>query len=80
MFVLVAPVLQLDPEAVLSLGTQLMYVFVAQPELRMQVAETIPVVPPVPVKAHWPVDTPLDHSPAAAWGAEEASRYQRTVQ
>lgn len=33
MFVLVAPVLQVDPEAVLSLCAQLMYVFVAQPEL-----------------------------------------------
>lgn len=30
---LVAPVLQVDPEAVLSLGAQLVYVFVAQPEL-----------------------------------------------
>lgn len=79
MFVLVAPVLQVDPEAVLSLGAQLVYVFVAQPELWVQVAETIPVVPPIPVKAHWPVDTPLDHSPASTWGAEEASLYQRTV-
>lgn len=65
MFVLVAPVLQVDPEAVLSLCAQLMYVFVAQPELWVQIAETISVVPPVPVKAHRPVDTPLDHSPAA---------------
>lgn len=80
MFMLVAPVLQVDPEAVLSLGAQLVYVFVAQPELRVQVAKTIPVVPPVPVKAHRPVDTPLDHSPAATWGAEEASHHQRTVQ
>lgn len=52
MFVLVAPVLQVDPEAVLSLGAQLVYVFVPQPELRVQVTETIPVVPPVAVKAH----------------------------
>ena len=80
MLVLVAPVLQVDPEAVLSLGAQLVYVFVAQPELWVQVAETIPVVPPVPVKAHWAVDTPLDHSPAAPFGAEEASCDQRTAQ
>lgn len=33
MFVLVAPVLQVDPKAVLSLGAQLVDVFVAQPEL-----------------------------------------------
>lgn len=33
MFVLVAPVLQVDAETVVSLGAQVMYVFVAQPEL-----------------------------------------------
>lgn len=69
---LVAPVLQVDPEAVLSLGAQLVDVFVAQPELRVQVAETVPVVPPVPVKAHRPVDTPLDHGPAATWGCRRS--------
>lgn len=69
---LVAPVLQVDPEAVLSLGAQLVDVLVAQPELRVQVAETVPVVPPVPVKAHRPVDTPLDHGPAATWGCRRS--------
>lgn len=33
MFVLVAPILQVDAEAVVSLGAQVVYVFVAQPEL-----------------------------------------------
>lgn len=61
---LVAPVLQVDSEAVVSLGAQLMYVFVAQPELRVQVAESILVLPPAAVEAHRAVNTPLDHRPA----------------
>lgn len=52
MLVLVAPVLQVDAETVRSLGAQFMYVFIAQPELGVQVAKTIPVVPPAAVKAH----------------------------
>lgn len=66
MLVLVGPVLQVDPEAVLALGAQLVYVLVAQPELGVEVAETVPVVPPVAVEAHRAVDAPLDHGPAAA--------------
>lgn len=67
-FVIVAPVLQVNSEAVVSLGAQVMYVVIAQPELWVQVAKTIPVVPPVAVKAHGAVNSPLDNSPATTWG------------
>lgn len=48
----VTPVLQVNAEAVVSLGAQVMYVFVAKPELRVQVTKSVPVVPPGAVKAH----------------------------
>lgn len=65
--VLVAPVLQVDAEAVLALAAQVVDVVVAQPELGVQVAEAVPVVPPAAVEAHRAVQAPLDHRPAAAW-------------
>lgn len=64
---LVAPVLQVDAEAVLALAAQFVDVVVAQPELGVQVAEAVPVVPPAAVEAHRAVQAPLDHRPAAAW-------------
>lgn len=52
MFVLVVPVFQVNAKAVVSLGAQVMYVVIAQPELGVQVTKTVPVVPPVAIKAH----------------------------
>lgn len=63
MFMLDAPVFQVDAEAVVSLGAQLMDVIVAQPELWVQVTKSIPVIPPAAVKAHRAIDSPLDHGP-----------------
>lgn len=62
----VAPVLQVDAEAVVSLGAQDVDVIVAQPELGVQVPKTVPVVPPAAVEAQGAVGAPLDHSPASA--------------
>lgn len=61
---LVAPVLQVDAEAVISLDGQVMYVVVAQPELCVQVTKSIPVISPVAVKAHRAINSALDHTPA----------------
>ena len=69
-FVLVAPVLQVYPEAVVALGAQVVYVVIAQPELWVQVTESVPVVPPAAVEAHWAIDPPLDHGPATTWGTK----------
>lgn len=64
----VAPVLQVDAEAVLALAAEIMDVVVSQPELRVQIPKAVPVVPPVAVEAHRAVQTPLDYRPATSWG------------
>lgn len=72
--VFVAPVLQVDAEAVLALAAQVMDVVVSQPELGVQVAETVPVVPPAAVEAHRAILAPLYHRPAASWEVEGGQR------
>ena len=64
-FVLVAPVLQVNAEAVVSLSAEVVGVIVAQPEVCVQVTETLLVVPPESVEGDRTVHTSLDHSPAA---------------
>lgn len=73
MLVFVAPVLQVDAEAVLALAAQVMDVIVSQPELGVQITKAVPVIPPAAVEAHRAVQTPLDHRPAASWKVGEGS-------
>lgn len=70
----VAPVLQVDAEAVLALAAQVVDVVVSQPELGVQVAEAVPVLPPAAVEAHRAVQAPLDHRPATTWRVEGGKR------
>lgn len=74
MLVFVAPVLQVDAEAVLALAAQVMDVVVSQPELGVQITKAVLVVPPAAVEAHRAVQTPLDHRPAASWGVTGRQR------
>lgn len=80
MLVFVAPVLQVDAEAVLALAAQVVNVVISQPELGVQVAEAVPVVPPAAVEAHRAVQAPLDHRPAASWEVKGGRRVKASTE
>lgn len=63
----VAPVLQVDAEAVVALVGQQVELLVAQPVLSSRLAEAVAVIRPGAVEAHRAVAPPLKHRPPPTW-------------
>lgn len=64
--VVVAPALQVDAEATVTVVGQLVERLVAQPVLSSRIAKAVTVLRPAAVKTHRAVATPLEHRPAPA--------------
>lgn len=65
--VVVAPVLQVDAEAVVAVVGQQVELLVAQPVFSSRLPKAAAVLRPAAVKTHRAVTAPLEHCPAPAW-------------
>lgn len=72
--VAVAPVLQVDAEAVVTAVGQYVKLLVAQPVFPPGLPKATAVLQPTTVKTHGAIAPPLKHRPPATWCAHKMSR------